>query len=63
MAKGERKMAKIASRPMVEQAGPVYTCPADGTKLTWVQYFAENGRGRMALRCEKCGATKFRSEL
>ena len=31
-------------------------------KMTWVHYF-ENGRGRMALRCEKCGAMKFRSEL
>ena len=61
--KAEGKVAKLASREVNGQAVRVYPCPADGTKMTWVQYFGQNGRGRMALRCEKCGAIKGRSEL
>ena len=60
--KAEGKVAKLASREVNGQAVRVYPCPADGTKMTWVRYY-ENGRGRMALRCEKCGAIKGRSEL
>ena len=63
MAKGEKKVAKLASRPINDQATRVHICAADGAKMTWVQYFAANGRGRTALRCDKCGAIKFRSEL
>ncbi|MFQ5846480.1 MAG: hypothetical protein ACE5IQ_02275 [Candidatus Methylomirabilales bacterium] len=63
MAKGERKLAKLASRETNGQAARVYTCPADGSKMMWVQYLAGNGRGRTALRCDKCGAIKFRSDL
>lgn len=63
MAKGEKKMAKLASRAINDQATRVHTCPADGNKMTWIQYFGANGRGRTALRCDKCGAIKFRSEL
>jgi hypothetical protein len=63
MAKAEGKVAKLASREVNGQAVRVYPCPADGTKMGWVHYFAQNGRGRMALRCEKCGAIKFRSDL
>lgn len=63
MAKGERKMAKLASRVITNGDTRVYPCAADGTKMIWVQYVGENGRGRTALRCEKCGAIKFRSEL
>lgn len=63
MAKGEKKMAKLASRTVNDQATRVHACPADGNKMTWIQYFAANGRGRTALRCDKCGAIKFRSEL
>ncbi len=62
MAKGERKMAKLASR-VVTSNGRVYSCAVDGSKMIWVQYFGENGRGRTALRCEKCGAIKFRNDL
>lgn len=63
MAKGEKKLAKLASRAIKNGNTRVYPCSADGTHMTWVQYFGENGRGRTALRCEKCGAIKFRSEL
>jgi hypothetical protein len=63
MAKGERKAAKIASRVVVNGDTRVYSCSADGTKMIWVQYVGESGRGRTALRCEKCGAIKFRSDL
>lgn len=62
MAKGEKKLAKLASRETNHETR-VYTCPADGTKMIWVQYLTENGRGRTALRCDKCGAVKFRSDL
>lgn len=60
--KAEGKVAKLASREINGHVVRVVPCPADGTKMTWVHYF-ENGRGRMALRCEKCGAMKFRSDL
>jgi hypothetical protein len=50
MAKGEKKVAKLASRPINDQATRVHICAADGAKMTWVQYFAANGRGRTALR-------------
>lgn len=63
MAKGEKKVAKVASREITHQASRVYACPADGAKMNWVEYLVENGRGRTALRCDKCGAIKFRSEL
>ena len=61
--KAEGKVAKLASREINGQVVRVYPCPADGTKMTWIHYFGQNGRGRMALRCEKCGAMKFRSDL
>ena len=61
--KAEGKVAKLASREVNGQAVRVYPCPADGSKMTWIHYFGQNGRGRMALRCEKCGAMKFRSDL
>ncbi|MCI0407375.1 MAG: hypothetical protein L0191_02215 [Acidobacteria bacterium] len=60
--KAEGKVAKLASREINGQVVRVYPCSADGTKMTWVRYYG-NGRGRMALRCEKCGAMKFRSDL
>lgn len=60
--KAEGKVAKLASREINGQAVRVVPCPADGTKMTWVHYYG-NGRGKMALRCEKCGAMKFRSDL
>ncbi len=63
MAKGERKLAKLASRVIDNGHARDYPCPADGTKMMWIQYVGENGRGRTALRCEKCGAIKFRSDL
>lgn len=63
MAKGEKKVAKLASRTIHDQGTRVYTCSADGNRMAWVQYFGTNGRGRTALRCEKCGVIKFRSEL
>ncbi len=63
MAKAEVKAAKLASRETNHQSARVYTCPDDGTKMVWVHYFGENGRGKTALRCEKCGAITFRSDL
>ncbi len=63
MAKGDRKMAKLASRVVNNGDTRECSCSADGTKMSWVQYVGENGRGRTALRCEKCGAIKFRSDL
>ncbi|MFQ5803688.1 MAG: hypothetical protein ACE5JQ_12395 [Candidatus Methylomirabilales bacterium] len=63
MAKGDRKMAKLASRVVNNGSTRDYPCSADGTKMSWIQYVGENGRGRTALRCEKCGAIKFRSDL
>jgi len=63
MAKTEVKAAKLASRETNHHLARVYSCPADGSKMLWVHYFGENGRGRMALRCDKCGAMKPRSEL
>ena len=63
MAKIEAKTAKLASRETNHQPARVYACPADGTKMVWVYYFGENGRGKSALRCEKCGAIAFRSDL
>ncbi|MEA3509729.1 MAG: hypothetical protein U9R33_04590 [candidate division NC10 bacterium] len=63
MAKGDRKMAKLASREINNQNSREYPCSVDGTKMVWVHYVGENGRGRSALRCEKCGAVKFRSDL
>ncbi len=63
MAKGDRKMAKLASRVANNGNTREYSCSADGSKMTWVQYVGENGRGRTALRCEKCGAIKLRSDL
>ncbi|MFQ5988731.1 MAG: hypothetical protein ACE5K9_02335 [Candidatus Methylomirabilales bacterium] len=56
-------MAKLASRVISNDHARDYACPADGTKMMWIQYVGENGRGRTALRCEKCGAIKFRSDL
>jgi len=63
MAKGEGKVAKVASRVITNNNARVYSCSADGAKMIWVQYVGESGRGRTALRCEKCGAIKFRSDL
>jgi hypothetical protein len=64
MAKAEGKVAKLASRETNNhQPTRVYSCPADGAKMVWVHYFAENGRGKMALRCDKCGAFQFRSDM
>lgn len=63
MAKGEGKVAKVASRVINNGNTRVYSCSADGTKMVWVQYVGESGRGRTALRCEKCGAIKLRSDL
>ena len=63
MAKTEVKAAKLASRETNHHLARVYSCPADGSKMLWVQYFGQNGRGRTVLRCDKCGAIKGRSEL
>ncbi|MFQ5881545.1 MAG: hypothetical protein ACE5I9_03585 [Candidatus Methylomirabilales bacterium] len=63
MAKGEGKMAKLASRELNHQIARVYTCSADGTKMIWVHYYGENGRGKTVLRCDKCGGMRFRTDL
>lgn len=62
MAKAETKTAKLASRE-IAQPEKVHPCPHDGTKMEWVTYYPEQGKPKSALRCEKCGAIKFRSEL
>ncbi len=56
-------MAKLASRVINNGDTRDYPCSTDGTKMMWIQYVGENGRGRTALRCEKCGAIKLRSDL
>ncbi len=63
MSKAKVKTAKLASREVNHQPARAYTCLADGTQMVWVHYFGENGRGKSALRCEKCGAITFRSDL
>ncbi|MBI3007348.1 MAG: hypothetical protein ACREJ7_09250 [Candidatus Methylomirabilales bacterium] len=62
MAKAEVKTAKLASRE-IAQPEKVHPCPQDGAKMVWVTYYPEQGRAKSALRCEKCGTLKFRSEL
>ncbi|MFQ5839549.1 MAG: hypothetical protein ACE5HK_02390 [Candidatus Methylomirabilales bacterium] len=63
MAKDNGRGAKLASREVKQQHAPIYTCPGDGAKMVWVNYIGGQGRGRSALRCEKCGTIRFRNEL